>query len=71
MAADILDRLPPDFDIEAAQHQHPSTYLESMNTVLVQELGRANVLLAIIRASLHELSKAVKVGAAGGPLGPL
>ncbi|KAJ9518808.1 hypothetical protein QJQ45_026081, partial [Haematococcus lacustris] len=60
MAADILDRLPPNFDIEAAQHQHPSTYLESMNTVLVQELGRANVLLAIIRASLHELSKAVK-----------
>jgi hypothetical protein len=32
-----------------------------MNTVLVQELGRANVLLQIIRSSLMELTKAVRV----------
>jgi hypothetical protein len=45
----------------APQAKYPVTYLESMNTVLVQELGRANVLLQIIRTSLMELTKAVRV----------
>lgn len=36
VAADILARLPPDFDLEAAEAQHPQTYHDSINTVLHQ-----------------------------------
>uniref|UniRef100_A0A061R4I5 Dynein heavy chain 9 n=2 Tax=Tetraselmis sp. GSL018 TaxID=582737 RepID=A0A061R4I5_9CHLO len=59
-ATDILDRLPENFDLEAAQMKYPVTYGESMNTVLCQELGRANVLLDVIRNTMEDLKKAVK-----------
>ncbi|KAK3235324.1 hypothetical protein CYMTET_54467 [Cymbomonas tetramitiformis] len=59
-SADILSRLPPNFDIEKASNQYPVSYLESMNTVLVQELGRLNALLTVIRVSLVDVRKAVK-----------
>ena len=59
-AADILDKLPDDYDLEAAQRQYPVRYDESMNTVLCQELGRVNVLLRTIRVSLQQLRKAVR-----------
>lgn len=59
-AADILDKIPQLFDVEEAQRKHPIMYNESMNTVLVQELGRVNVLLTEIMNSLKELQRAVK-----------
>jgi dynein heavy chain, axonemal len=60
VAADLIERLPPNFDIELAEKAYPVEYYESMNTVLTQELGRVNVLLTVIRNSLVNLGKAVK-----------
>ena len=60
VAADLLARCPPDFDVELAERTYPVDYLESMNTVLTQELGRVNALLRVIRGSLADLGKAVK-----------
>jgi hypothetical protein len=60
VAADILQRLPPNFDVEGVELKYPQDYYNSMNTVLVQELGRFNNLLTIIRSSLVNLGKAVK-----------
>ena len=60
MAADVLERLAPNFDTEAVEQQYPQDYYNSINTVLVQELGRFNNLLTVIRSSLINLGKAVK-----------
>lgn len=57
---DIYNRMPELFDIEEAQKQYPIMYMESMNTVLIQELIRYNILLHEIRESLDMLEKAVK-----------
>lgn len=37
---ELLDKLPPLFDVEKASLKHPVSYEESMNTVLQQELIR-------------------------------
>lgn len=60
LAADMLSNLPPNFDVEGARRAYPVRYEESMNTVLVQELGRFNRLLDRIRSSLSDIRKAVK-----------
>lgn len=58
--SDIYDRLPNLFDIEEAQKKYPVSYMESMNTVLTQEMERYNILLKEIKSSLLMLEKAVK-----------
>ncbi|XP_053705138.1 dynein axonemal heavy chain 12-like isoform X1 [Synchiropus splendidus] len=60
IANDILTKMPPNFDTEAALARFPVLYEESMNTVLVQEMERYNVLTSTLRVSLQNLLKAIK-----------
>lgn len=48
-------RLPKGFDVEAVGMAYPTSYSESMNTVLVQELQRYNNLTVVLRATLKEV----------------
>jgi len=60
IAEDIASKLPADFDLDAAKALYPVEYLQSMNTVLHQELIRFNRLTVIVRSSLANLKKAIK-----------
>lgn len=60
MKKDIYDRMPELFDLEEAQKVYPVSYMESMNTVLIQEMERYNALLKVIRRSMAMLEKAVQ-----------
>ena len=60
LAQDILRKLPPSFDVEAVAATYPTTYQESMNTVLCQECIRYNGLLEVMVSSLKSTLKALK-----------
>ncbi|CAH8611141.1 unnamed protein product [Schistosoma intercalatum] len=60
LAADILSKLPPDFDLKEVINHYPVKYEESMNTVLRQELIRFNRLTSVVRTTLLDLQKAIK-----------
>ncbi|XP_014674130.1 PREDICTED: dynein heavy chain 1, axonemal-like [Priapulus caudatus] len=59
-AKSILERVPPPVDEAMVMEKHPVMYTESMNTVLIQEVGRFNQLLRVIHQSLQDLLKALK-----------
>ncbi|GMH32802.1 hypothetical protein BSKO_00636 [Bryopsis sp. KO-2023] len=57
---DILNKVPGLYDIDEVGQKYPTTYKESMNTVLVQECIRYNGLLSTMQKSLKETMKALK-----------
>ena len=61
LAADILSKFPPRFQLDDVMEKYPVLYTESMNTVLRQELIRFNRLTDVVRATLVNLQKAIKV----------
>lgn len=60
VATDMLNKLPPDFDIYQISAKYPTDYLESMNTVLLQEVIRYKTLTVIVREGLKNIKKAMK-----------
>ena len=56
----ILEKVPPVYFIEDVQKKYPTTYSESMNTVLAQECIRYNSVLEIMQQTLQESLKALK-----------
>jgi dynein heavy chain len=60
VSTDMLSRLPEDFDINFIASKYPTNYLESMNTVLLQEVIRYNNLIRIVRSGLKNITKAMK-----------
>ena len=53
----ILAKITGTFDIQSASEKFPLNYYDSMNTVLVQELGRYNKLVELVVSSLDILIK--------------
>ncbi|KAH0569467.1 Dynein heavy chain [Spironucleus salmonicida] len=51
--------IPQEFDIEAVQFKFPTLYEESLNSLLVQECGRYNTLLRVMKTSISELIRAI------------
>lgn len=59
MIQDLMQQLPDNFDLDAAADKFPINYLIPLNTVLVQEMGRYNRLVDVIRNNLGSLQRAV------------
>ena len=59
-AEDMKSKTPPAYDIEAVSLKFPTSYRESMNTVLTQECTRYNSLLQVMATTLASGIKALK-----------
>ena len=53
-------KTPDIFPLWEIQKKYPTSYEESMNTVLVQEVLRYNKLLAVMKENLINVKKALK-----------
>ncbi|KAJ3181585.1 Dynein heavy chain 7, axonemal [Gaertneriomyces sp. JEL0708] len=60
MASDMLNRLPSAFNPVEIGTKYPVSYMESMNTVLLQECIRYRALTEVVRESLINIQKAIK-----------
>lgn len=60
LAGEILSKMRPQFDIEYVSNKYPVLYINSMNTVLRQELVRFNDLTEVIKETLSNVQKAIK-----------
>ncbi|XP_066595663.1 dynein axonemal heavy chain 3 [Prorops nasuta] len=60
IAGEILSQMKSEFDIEQTMIKYPVLYMNSMNTVLLQELIRFNVLTKLIKMTLRSVQKAIK-----------
>lgn len=60
VATGIVNRLPKLFDRDETLRKYPTSYHQSMNTVLVQEMVRFNALLQCIASSLATVIQAMK-----------
>ena len=60
LAVDLEKRVPEMFDIDAVAVKFPIVFEESMNTLLIQELGRFNKLLSVVKKSLKDVQLAIK-----------
>lgn len=59
LANTILNDLPDNFDMVYAKQHYDTDYMQSMNSVLTQELDKFNLLLNTIKNSLKDLKKAI------------
>ncbi|XP_036144833.1 dynein heavy chain 3, axonemal isoform X1 [Monomorium pharaonis] len=60
LASEILSKMRPQFDIEYVSNKYPVLYMNSMNTVLRQELVKFNGLTEVIKETLDNVQKAIK-----------
>nr|XP_031846529.1 dynein heavy chain 3, axonemal-like isoform X2 [Nomia melanderi] len=60
LCEDILSKMRPTFDVVRVAARYPVLYMNSMNTVLRQELIRFNDLLDVINNTLVNVQKAIK-----------
>jgi len=59
LANTILGEIPDAFDMVYARKYYDTDYMQSMNSVLTQELEKYNKLISLIKSSLKELKKAI------------
>lgn len=60
VASDVLSKIRDIYDLEAIGGKYPTDPKQSMNTVLVQELARFNVLIKVVKDSLRDVVKALQ-----------
>eukprot|EP01022_Parablepharisma_sp_SALTPOND_P028312 TRINITY_DN70784_c2_g1_i1.p1 TRINITY_DN70784_c2_g1~~TRINITY_DN70784_c2_g1_i1.p1 ORF type:complete len:4393 (-),score=612.94 TRINITY_DN70784_c2_g1_i1:3426-16604(-) len=56
----LLEETPNEFDLEECNKKFPYMPTQCLNTVLLQELNKYNMLLSVVRKSLNELQAAIK-----------